>query len=155
MPTSGRGAVTALPSTRIAPPLAGSRPASIASSVDLPQPDGPSRLTNSPGATRKLTSRSACRPLAYVFETRSTSTLSGTAATVAGSVAQAPLRCKSARHGSPRRHSARRRDVRLDLHALRQRVQRRVVVDDAKDLEDLGVAVAGRAQERRVVLDHV
>src|ERR1700734_2284150 len=39
---------TSLPSMRISPSLTVSSPAIIASSVDLPQPDGPTRAMNSP-----------------------------------------------------------------------------------------------------------
>ncbi len=39
------------PVTSIEPALTGSSPATRFSSVDLPQPDAPSRQTNSPGAT--------------------------------------------------------------------------------------------------------
>lgn len=42
------------------PPARGAMsPATMRSRVDLPQPEGPTRHTNSPGATAKLTSRSA------------------------------------------------------------------------------------------------
>ena len=37
-----------LPSTRISPVLGASSPAAIIISVDLPQPDGPTTVTNSP-----------------------------------------------------------------------------------------------------------
>ncbi len=56
MPTSrfhGGTAVTSLPSTRIAPRCARLNPAMRRSSVDLPQPDGPSRAKNSPGSTTR------------------------------------------------------------------------------------------------------
>src|SRR4029434_5395831 len=39
--------------------VAGIRPAMILSSVDFPQPDGPSRQTNSPSSIRRLMSTSA------------------------------------------------------------------------------------------------
>ena len=42
-----------------APAVGGSSPATMLSSVDLPQPDGPSRATNSSGSTVRLTSSSA------------------------------------------------------------------------------------------------
>ena len=45
---------TSTPSIRIEPPLICSRPASDRSAVVLPQPDGPSRATNSPGAMVRL-----------------------------------------------------------------------------------------------------
>ena len=40
--------LTILPSIAIVPPVISSRPASIRSNVDLPQPDGPTSTTNSP-----------------------------------------------------------------------------------------------------------
>ena len=43
-------AETSLPSTRTSPASACSKPATIRSAVVLPQPDGPSRATSSPGA---------------------------------------------------------------------------------------------------------
>jgi hypothetical protein len=46
-------------STAIAPPVWTSSPASIRSSVDLPQPLGPTMQTNSPGAMRRSMSSSA------------------------------------------------------------------------------------------------
>src|SRR5262245_19472548 len=53
------------------PALCNSRPAMMRSSVVLPQPDGPSRQTNSPCATDRLTSRSAEKPPKFL-ETPST-----------------------------------------------------------------------------------
>ena len=44
---------TSLPSMAIVPPVISSRPASIRSSVDLPQPDGPTSTMNSPSAMSK------------------------------------------------------------------------------------------------------
>ena len=46
--------LTTLPSIAIVPPLISSRPASIRSSVDLPQPEGPTSTMNSPSAMSKL-----------------------------------------------------------------------------------------------------
>ena len=42
--------LTTRPSIAILPPLISSSPASIRSSVDLPQPDGPTSTTNSPSS---------------------------------------------------------------------------------------------------------
>ena len=42
------------PPMRISPPVTVSRPAIRRSRVDLPQPDGPSSATNSPGAITLL-----------------------------------------------------------------------------------------------------
>src|SRR5882757_8878905 len=57
MPSSGPGAVTGRPSTVTEPEVVGRKPASVDSSVDLPQPLGPSRHSSSPGATSRDTSR--------------------------------------------------------------------------------------------------
>ena len=51
--------VTSSPATMIVPSSASSSPATRLSSVDLPQPDGPIRATNSPVATVRSTPRSA------------------------------------------------------------------------------------------------
>jgi hypothetical protein len=53
MPRSGAASVR--PLSVISPPFGVSRPAIMRSVVVLPQPDGPSRVKNSPGATLKLT----------------------------------------------------------------------------------------------------
>ena len=53
-----------------AAPLAVSKPASRRSSVDLPQPDGPTSDTNSPTATLRLSCSSACVPSLKRTETR-------------------------------------------------------------------------------------
>ena len=46
----GGSALTTRPSIAISPEVISSSPASIRSSVDLPQPDGPTSTTNSPSA---------------------------------------------------------------------------------------------------------
>jgi hypothetical protein len=51
MPMSVRGAATTVPPTAILPALAGSRPAISLSSVLLPQPLGPTMVTNSRSPT--------------------------------------------------------------------------------------------------------
>jgi hypothetical protein len=51
-------------------PLDGSlRPAMMRSAVDLPQPEGPSSDTNSPGQTSRLSRSSATTPLAKLLPT--------------------------------------------------------------------------------------
>src|ERR1700722_9468393 len=50
----GATALTILPSMRISPSLALSSPAIMASSVDLPQPDGPTSAMNSPVCASRL-----------------------------------------------------------------------------------------------------
>ena len=48
--SAGSTSVTSSPPIKIAPPLVSSRPAIMRSSVDLPQPEGPTNTTNSPSA---------------------------------------------------------------------------------------------------------
>ena len=42
-----------------------SRPTIMRSRVDFPHPDGPTRMTNSPSATSRLTSLTAANPSLY------------------------------------------------------------------------------------------
>src|SRR6516162_4335758 len=59
----GATELTILPSMRISPSLMLSRPAIIASSVDLPQPDGPTSAMNSPvWASRLIPLRTSTEP---------------------------------------------------------------------------------------------
>src|SRR5690606_1688999 len=53
----GRRCVTSLPPIVIEPAVGSSKPATILSTVVLPQPDGPRNDTNSPGCTERLKSR--------------------------------------------------------------------------------------------------
>src|SRR5688572_33346762 len=60
MPTSrfhGGMPVTSRPAMRMRPDWASAKPAISRSSVDFPDPEGPSRAKNSPGSTVTLTSR--------------------------------------------------------------------------------------------------
>src|SRR3989344_8342734 len=59
MPRSGPGLTTRAPSSFTDPAVGLTKPATQFSSVDLPQPDGPSRHTNSPGCTSRLASLTA------------------------------------------------------------------------------------------------
>ena len=59
----GATELTILPSMRISPSLALSSPAIMASSVDLPQPDGPTSAMNSPVcASRSIPLRTSTEP---------------------------------------------------------------------------------------------
>src|ERR1700691_3646856 len=59
----GATALTSRPSMRISPSLTLSRPAIIARSVDLPQPEGPTRAMNSPVlASRSMPLRTSIEP---------------------------------------------------------------------------------------------
>ncbi len=72
MPTSGMGSDTVRPATVTVPIVAGLRPATMRSSVDLPQPLGPTSETNSPAPTDKeMSARASTGPLAasYVMPT--------------------------------------------------------------------------------------
>src|SRR5215831_19447898 len=73
IPTSGKGARTRLSRTRTVPPLTGVSPATSLSRVDLPQPLGPTRVTNSFSATSSVMFSSARtrspRRVRYVFST--------------------------------------------------------------------------------------
>src|SRR3954468_3935038 len=56
---------------RSSPSVMSSRPAIIRSAVDLPQPEGPTRIMNSPSATSRLISLTASKPSAKRLLTRS------------------------------------------------------------------------------------
>src|SRR5690606_36758934 len=56
MPRCGEGtSLTTLPPMEISPPVIGSSPAIIRSRVDLPQPEGPTKTTNSPDLMSRST----------------------------------------------------------------------------------------------------
>src|ERR1041384_4631717 len=59
MPRSGAGPSIGRSHIKALPRVAGSKPATMRSKVDLPQPEAPIRQTNSPLLTRRLASRSA------------------------------------------------------------------------------------------------
>ena len=63
MPRSGPGPVTAAPSSSTRPVVARSRPATMRSSVDFPQPEGPRMVMKSLSATLSETGSSALRRL--------------------------------------------------------------------------------------------
>src|SRR6266545_6462679 len=55
----GARSLTTRPPMRMSPPVISSRPATIRSAVVFPQPEGPTRTTNSPSAISRLKSRTA------------------------------------------------------------------------------------------------
>src|SRR5262245_39568965 len=59
MPRFGAGPSTGMPHMSASPRVACSKPATMRSSVDFPQPEAPMRQMNSPLRTLRLTSRSA------------------------------------------------------------------------------------------------
>src|SRR3546814_16522500 len=54
---------------RISPAVISSSPATMRSSVDLPQPDGPTSTTSSPSAISRSTPRIASNPPGYILRT--------------------------------------------------------------------------------------
>ncbi len=58
----GARSLTTVPSMRSSPEVMSSRPAIMFSVVDFPQPDGPTRMMNSPSAISMLTSWTARAP---------------------------------------------------------------------------------------------
>src|SRR5215217_4306261 len=77
MPRSdGDRAVTVWPSMAISPPETSSRPAMVRSSVDFPQPDGPTNTTNSPSAiSRSIPLRTSVDPKFLVTPVSRTSAM--------------------------------------------------------------------------------
>src|ERR1041384_2839559 len=67
----GSMSLTRSPSTRISPELMSSSPTIMLSSVDFPQPDGPTRMKNSPSPMVKSASLTAAKPSPYFLETLS------------------------------------------------------------------------------------
>src|ERR1041384_8625098 len=63
----GARSFTRWPSMRSSPPEMSSRPAIMLSVVDFPQPDGPTRMMNSPSAICRSTSSTASAPSGYRF----------------------------------------------------------------------------------------
>src|SRR5262245_6270656 len=61
----GARSLTTLPPITMSPEVMSSRPTIIRSSVDFPQPDGPTRIMNSPSCTSMLTSFTAGNPSPY------------------------------------------------------------------------------------------
>src|SRR3954451_25047628 len=62
-----RGALslTRCPAISSSPDVMSSRPTTMRSNVDFPQPDGPTRMTNSPSRMSRLTSFTAGKPSPY------------------------------------------------------------------------------------------
>ena len=64
---------TCLPSMRISPEETSSSPATMRKAVVLPQPDGPTKIMNSPSSIRRLRPSTALTPSPKLFETLSNS----------------------------------------------------------------------------------
>src|SRR6476659_7964859 len=61
----GARSLTRLPSMSMSPEVMSSSPTIIRSSVDFPQPDGPTRIMNSPSSTSMLMLFTAGKPSPY------------------------------------------------------------------------------------------
>ena len=61
----GARSLTRSPPITMSPDVMSSRPTIILSNVDFPQPDGPTRIMNSPSATSMLMSLTAANPSPY------------------------------------------------------------------------------------------
>src|SRR3990172_13041182 len=64
-----------LPPKRSVPRVGASSPATMRSSVDFPQPEGPTTTRRSPSCNRSVTSASAVGPSGKTLSTRSSSTV--------------------------------------------------------------------------------
>src|SRR3954469_18516620 len=67
----GASSFTRSPPMISAPSVISSRPATIRSAVDFPEPDGPTRIVNSPSATDRSSPSTARVPSSKTFETSS------------------------------------------------------------------------------------
>src|SRR3954470_15257902 len=67
----GATSLTTRSPIEIAPADASSSPATIRSAVDLPEPDGPTRIVNSPSSTARSSPSTARVPSGKTFETPS------------------------------------------------------------------------------------
>src|SRR3954467_8903526 len=103
MPRSGPGPATGLPHISSAPSVGASKPPTMRSSVDLPQPEGPIRQTNSPLPMRSEASDSAViasAPKAKRLVRRRTSRIGSTVEATAerSSMLRAPAQQPAAEH---------------------------------------------------------
>src|SRR5580704_2623710 len=68
------------------PPSGSLNPATMRNAVDLPQPEGPSSVRNSPGRTARSKPSSATTPLGNLLPTPRRATMGGAAGAVSGAV---------------------------------------------------------------------
>src|SRR6218665_1251863 len=123
---SGGMRVTSSPSMAITPPLGVSKPPTMRSSVDLPEPDGPSRQTSSPSPTVRLNLSTAT----VVENTLLTSLMSRTATGCFSLPAEAAG--KAARRDHAARKQQRDEARHPEQHgAHRAILDHRLVVDEA------------------------
>src|SRR5215469_13459571 len=69
----GARSLTTAPPILSSPEEMSSRPATMRSAVDFPQPDGPTRIINSPSGTSRFMCLTASKPSAYRLVTSSNS----------------------------------------------------------------------------------
>src|SRR5215471_681940 len=72
--SAGSRRLTTSPPSSTSPDVTVSRPATMRSKVDLPQPEGPTRTHRYPSGMAKLTSRTAMTPPPYVLLTARSAT---------------------------------------------------------------------------------
>src|SRR5438105_3480199 len=151
-PTSRRGPLTRRPPTRISPVLGSSSPPISLSSVDLPQPLGPTKETNSPGWMSTLTARSASRPVGKTLLRALTAMAPAFASIASGRggrlAAHVVLRELLPAQALRLEHGRRRHDRRRDADARRRRAA-------VLQLFGRGEQHAAHLHERRVRGDEV
>src|SRR5215472_8900912 len=112
--------LTRRPPMRISPSLISSRPATMRNAVVLPQPEGPTKIMNSPSRMARLRSSTAVTPPGKRLKTRSNSipAISPHPAPLAGAKISRPYRARI-RSGGSSRHGEfpQRRLVDLDAEA--------------------------------------
>src|SRR5580704_16835427 len=120
----GATALTILPSMRISPSLALSSPAMMASSVDLPQPDGTTSAMNSPVcASRSIPLRTSTEPKRLV--SRETVSVAMIALSLDGALREptneifAAEQVDQQRRNCADQHGAARDIVRMSVHLTR------------------------------------
>src|SRR6185437_1823217 len=101
----GASLFTTLPPMRSSPSLMSSRPAIMLRVVDLPQPDGPTRIMNSPSAMSRFILSTASAPSGYLLVTFSRM-ISATATPVLRADLRADVRLALDRAGRQPGHDA-------------------------------------------------
>src|SRR5258706_10036644 len=117
--SGGTPPVTVRSPIRMRPSLRGTRPAINPSSVVLPHPEGPTRLTNRPDPTRKLTSRTAVNSPVGVSNVRVTFWSAIIWPACAGMIASVLWR--NLGYGSGNQGESRHRDRRESRYRARER----------------------------------
>src|SRR5688572_2638114 len=130
---------TTRPSIAIFPPVMSSRPASMRSSVDLPQPEGPTSTMNSPSAmSSEIPWRTLVLPKSFLISVKATE----------ANLCLYRAGGEAGNHVPPERVIDRRRRQRIDQPRRHQQFPRRIIRGDEmaeRDCERNGLLV--RKQE--------